>query len=133
MPESVTNEPLDQLRRAELAAEPGAVADTLDGWLLRAHGIVSGSHNVGLFLDLLADHGLAITSSSTVAPTVGPTEADKALARVRTALRERRLRARAPHDKPSDQPTGPWVVRIEDLRAAIQHQPAAVPQPRGGS
>lgn len=55
---------LDDLTRgelAELAHLPAAtVADVLDEWLLRAHGITSSAHNVGLFLDLLAADGYRV-------------------------------------------------------------------------
>lgn len=56
---------LDTLTRADLAElahlPAAAVADVLDDWLLRAHGITSSGHNVGLFLDLLAAAGFQVT------------------------------------------------------------------------
>ncbi|GAA1281433.1 hypothetical protein [Saccharothrix xinjiangensis] len=60
MTESRAHEHLDRLRRAELPEDARAVADVLDDWRLRVHGLTSGSHNVGLFLDLLADEGYAV-------------------------------------------------------------------------
>lgn len=51
---------LDMLTRAELAELPGparAVADVLDEWTIRRHGIASSHHGAGLFLDLLAAEG----------------------------------------------------------------------------
>lgn len=51
---------LDHQTRAELAELNGPAADTaavLDEWLMRAHGVMSSAHYVGLFLDLLADRG----------------------------------------------------------------------------
>lgn len=55
---------LDTLTRSqlgELLALAYDVADVLDDWLLRAHGITSSDHNTGLFLDLLADRGYRVT------------------------------------------------------------------------
>lgn len=55
---------LDDLTRAELADLPGpaaVVASVLDDWLSRMHGILSGSHNAGLFLSLLAARGYRVT------------------------------------------------------------------------
>lgn len=51
---------LDTLTRAELAELDGpaaTVAGILDEWLHRLHGITSGQHGAGLFLDLLAAEG----------------------------------------------------------------------------
>lgn len=49
---------LDDLTRGELHeldGPAGLVADVLDEWLYTTHGITpSGTHGVGLFLDLLA-------------------------------------------------------------------------------
>jgi hypothetical protein len=57
---------LDDLTRADLAElahlPASAVADVLDEWLLRAHGVTSSAHNVGLFLDLLAADGYRVTA-----------------------------------------------------------------------
>jgi hypothetical protein len=57
---------LDDLTRAQLAELPDlgtalAVANVLDDWLMRLHGIASSAHGVGLFLDLLADEGYRVT------------------------------------------------------------------------
>lgn len=55
---------LDELPRAqlhELDGPAGPVADVLDEWLLRTHGVMSSAHNTGLFLDLLADAGYRVT------------------------------------------------------------------------
>jgi hypothetical protein len=55
---------LDDLTRAQLSEFGGAppvVASVLDDWLARMHGILSGSHNAGLFLDLLAARGYRVT------------------------------------------------------------------------
>lgn len=56
---------IDTLSRGELREwahmpELAATADVLDDWLLRAHGVTSSSHNVGLFLDLLAAEGYRV-------------------------------------------------------------------------
>lgn len=56
---------LDTLTRGQLAEwahmpEIAATADVLDEWLLRAHGVTSSAHNVGLFLDLLAAEGYRV-------------------------------------------------------------------------
>lgn len=51
---------LDTLTRGELAELDGpahTVAGVLDDWLHRLHGITSGQHGAGLFLDLLAAEG----------------------------------------------------------------------------
>lgn len=58
---------IDTLTRAELREwahmpELAATADVLDDWLLRAHGVTSSGHNVGLFLDLLAADGYRVTA-----------------------------------------------------------------------
>lgn len=62
---------LDTLPRATLAELDGpaaAVADVLDDWLLRTHGITSSAHNAGLFLDLLAAEGWRVTAIDTGPP-----------------------------------------------------------------
>ena len=51
---------LDDLARAELPADARAVADTLDEWLHRMHGVYSGGHYVGAFLDFLAERGYEV-------------------------------------------------------------------------
>lgn len=54
---------LDDLTRDELAERDGpghAVATVLDEWLGRLHGITSGQHGAGLFLDLLAAEGYRV-------------------------------------------------------------------------
>lgn len=56
---------IDSLTRADLREwahmpELAAVADVLDEWMLRAHGVTSSAHNVGLFLDLLAAEGYRV-------------------------------------------------------------------------
>lgn len=55
---------LDDFTRSELAERPDQpwadVASALDEWLVRQHGVVSGSHGVGLFLDLLNERGLVV-------------------------------------------------------------------------
>lgn len=55
---------LDDLTRAqlhELDGPAGPVADVLDDWRYRHHGIMSSAHHVGSFLDLLAAEGWRIT------------------------------------------------------------------------
>jgi hypothetical protein len=55
---------LDDLTRdqlAELAGPAYPVAKVLDEWLSREHGILSSSHAVGHFLDLLAAKGYQVT------------------------------------------------------------------------
>lgn len=55
---------LDDLTRDQLADRPDQpwadIASTLDEWLARQHGIFSGSHGVGLFLDLLTERSLSV-------------------------------------------------------------------------
>lgn len=56
---------LDRLPRAELRETewgdmPGDVADVLDDWLHRNHGVLSSSHNVGDLLDSLAAAGYRV-------------------------------------------------------------------------
>lgn len=53
---------LDDLRRDQLheLGMPGDVADVLDDWLHRNHGILSGRHYVGDFLDSLAAAGYRV-------------------------------------------------------------------------
>jgi len=58
--ESYCHSPLDRLRRDKLPHPARKVADALDDWLLRCHGIISSAHSVGLLLDLLADEGLTV-------------------------------------------------------------------------
>jgi hypothetical protein len=55
----------DHVDRDELPTDAHAVADTLDEWNHRAHGITSSAHHAGLFLDLLADRGYRITPVET--------------------------------------------------------------------
>lgn len=54
----------DDLRREELAEHDpmwAAVADTLDEWLHRLHGITSSNHHAGSFLEWLAANGYRVT------------------------------------------------------------------------
>jgi hypothetical protein len=54
---------LDTLTRADLAELSGpayTVACVLDDWNRRHNGVISGSHGVGLFLDLLAAEGYRV-------------------------------------------------------------------------
>jgi len=53
--------PRSRLREGALGDMPGAVADVLDGWLHRNHGVISGRHYVGAFLDELAAKGYRVT------------------------------------------------------------------------
>ena len=55
---------LDDLKRDELPEMPKAVADTLDEWLWRMHGIASGGHYVGVFLKWLKRNGYEITPAA---------------------------------------------------------------------
>ena len=48
---------LDDLNRADLPVMPKAVSDTLDEWLWRMHGVMSGGHHVGVFLEWLHGRG----------------------------------------------------------------------------
>lgn len=52
--------PRAQLRDAGLGDMPADLADVLDEWLHRNHGVLSSSHNVGDFLDSLADAGYRV-------------------------------------------------------------------------
>lgn len=59
------HEDLDRLTRAQLGELDGpaaTVADVLDEWLVRLHGVTSSSHGAGLFLDLLAAEGWRVTA-----------------------------------------------------------------------
>jgi hypothetical protein len=54
----------DDLPREQLAEHSemwAAVAQTLDEWLGRMHGIYAGRHNAGAFLDFLAMQGYRVT------------------------------------------------------------------------
>lgn len=51
---------LDRLTRDQLPEPARQIADILDDWLHRTHGILSSHHHVGLFLDLLAEAGLTV-------------------------------------------------------------------------
>lgn len=56
---------LDDLTRAELWEhdERAAItAEVLDDWLHTQHGVISGAHCVGSFLELLADRGYRVTA-----------------------------------------------------------------------
>lgn len=68
-----TSEPEpDDLPREQLADHSDmwrAVADTLDEWLHRMHGITSGSHNAGAFLDFLALEGYEVVAKPAL-PTI---------------------------------------------------------------
>lgn len=55
----------DDLTREQLAEHDPmwrAVADTLDEWLSRLHGVTSSHHNTGAFLDFLALQGYQVTA-----------------------------------------------------------------------
>jgi hypothetical protein len=72
---------LDDLTRGQLAELVGpayTVACVLDDWNHRPHGITSGNHGVGLFLDLLAAEGYRVTAIDPGPPLSGllppPTE-----------------------------------------------------------
>lgn len=51
----------DQLWETELGDLPGHVSQVLDEWLHTQHGVLSSSHGVGAFLDLLAAEGYRVT------------------------------------------------------------------------
>lgn len=55
---------LDQVRRDDLTGVPAALATALDAWLFRTHGVASGGHNTGTFLDELAASGLAVVEQT---------------------------------------------------------------------
>lgn len=59
---------LDPARRAELSGRPAALAGVLDTWLYTQHGVTSGSHGVGVFLDELAAAGMAVDWAGKAAP-----------------------------------------------------------------
>lgn len=61
-------QPLDALKRDDLPKAAKAVADVLDEWRHREHGIIAGHHGVGLFLDLLADAGYAVVARNPNGP-----------------------------------------------------------------
>lgn len=50
----------DDLTRNQLAEthpDAAVIAEVLDEWLLRCHGVTSGAHHAGAFLDFLAARG----------------------------------------------------------------------------
>src|SRR5690242_1799886 len=51
---------LDNLTREQLPEDARAVADALDDWVCRRHGILSSHHGAGLFLKLLAEEGYEV-------------------------------------------------------------------------
>lgn len=51
---------LDRMKRDDLPEMPRAVAQVIDEFNMRQHGLMSGSHGVGLFLDLLRDAGFTV-------------------------------------------------------------------------
>lgn len=55
---------LDSTRRGELTGTAAALAHTLDDWLFSQHGVTSGAHAVGPFLELAAAYGLAVVPRS---------------------------------------------------------------------
>lgn len=69
-PEDYEPDP-DDLARGELAEyDPmwRAVADTLDEWLFRMHGVISSHHNTGCFLDLLVLQGYDVVKREDLPP-----------------------------------------------------------------
>lgn len=62
--------PRAELDRTELGAMPADLAGVLDTWLHTQHGVTSGAHCVGAFLDELAAAGYQVTA------TPGPTFED---------------------------------------------------------
>lgn len=57
-------------------------------------------------------------------PAQGPTRAQEALARVKQAVGDKAFRARKPTDPVGQPATGPIVVPVNAIRAAIINQPA---------
>lgn len=51
----------DQLRETEYGDMPGDLAEVLDDWLHREHGVLSSHHRVGSFLEELAARGYRVT------------------------------------------------------------------------
>lgn len=51
---------IDSTRRGDLTGTAAALAHTLDDWLFTQHGVTSGSHNAGAFLELAAGYGLQV-------------------------------------------------------------------------
>jgi hypothetical protein len=68
----------DDLARAELAELAhlpwSDLADVLDEWNQRLHGVLSSAHGVGLFLDLLGERGWEITRKPSPVTLPAPTE-----------------------------------------------------------
>jgi len=68
----------DDLTRAELAELAhlpwSDLAEVLDEWSHRLHGALSSAHGVGLFLDLLGEHGWEITRRPEPVTLPPPTE-----------------------------------------------------------
>jgi hypothetical protein len=76
-PEDFQPDPDDLTRGelAELAHLPWPdLAATLDEWKSRLHGVHSSAHGVGLFLDLLGEHGWEITRKPSPVRLPPPTE-----------------------------------------------------------
>lgn len=59
---------LDRARRGDLVGTPAVLAGVLDTWLHTQHGVTSGAHCVGAFLDELAAAGLAVDLAGKAAP-----------------------------------------------------------------
>lgn len=62
----------DDLTRAELAELAhlpwSDLAEVLDEWLHREHGVTSSHHHVGLFLELLSERGWQVTRVEPIPP-----------------------------------------------------------------
>lgn len=90
------HEDLDNLTRAQLDQHddprPAAVIRALDEWVARTHGVLGGAHQVGLFLDLLADAGYQVVPSRPELVTFNieftPEEIAEFDARFKAALKE---------------------------------------------
>jgi hypothetical protein len=64
MCDNCPDDDLDRLGRdavRTMGGAPAALVDVLDEWLLTQHGMTSGAHCVGAFLDLLAAEGYQVT------------------------------------------------------------------------
>lgn len=105
MSESRVHEHLDRMRRDELPEDARAVAEVLDDWRLRVHGLTSSSHDVGLLLDLLADEGYA------VAPVGQVEELRAEIAQLRAG------EDCAPHEPGARLTPGQWLARLHSMPA----------------
>jgi hypothetical protein len=101
---------IDGSRRDDLPPMPRAVSDVMDEWLLREHGMTSGRHHIGHFLDLLYDRGYIVVKKAVADAqsytTIGTMEIDRRPVD-EDALTEGQIKAEDPTWTPPDDPDAP--------------------------